>query len=64
MQSSRVRFPIRLGDDRQLNDGLVGYWKEEWSKDSETYSYQKDRFYVHACDSAQVPLGRTSANCR
>lgn len=49
-----VRFPIRLGDDRQLNDGLVGYWKEQWSKDSETYSYEKDRFYVHACDSAEV----------
>ena len=29
----RVRFPIRLGDDRQLNDGLVGYWKEQRSKD-------------------------------
>ena len=53
----RVRFPIRLGDDRQLNDGLVGYWKEQWSKDSKTYSYQKDRFYVHACDSAEVPPG-------
>jgi hypothetical protein len=57
----RVRFPIRLGDDRQLNDGLVGYWKEEWSKDSETYSYQKDRFYVHACDSAEV-LGTDLSN--
>ena len=53
----RVRFPIRLGDDRQLNDGLVGYWKEQWSKDSKTYSYEKDRFYVHACDSAEVPPG-------
>jgi hypothetical protein len=50
----RVRFPIRLGDDRQLNDGLVGYWKERWANDSEIYSYQKDRFYVHACDSAEV----------
>ena len=27
-----VRFPIRLGDDYQLNDGLVGYWKEQWSE--------------------------------
>jgi hypothetical protein len=23
-----VRFPILLGDDRQLNDGLLGYWIE------------------------------------
>ncbi len=55
MPLSRVRFPIRLGDDWQLNDGLVGYWKEQWSKDSESYSYEKDRFYVHACDRAEVP---------
>jgi hypothetical protein len=53
--AERVRFPIRLGDDWQLNDGLVGYWKEQWSKDSESYSYEKDRFYVHACDRAEVP---------
>ena len=52
--AERVRFPIRLGDDWQLNDGLVGYWKEQWSKDSENYSYEKDRFYVHACDRAKV----------
>jgi hypothetical protein len=24
----RVRFPIRLGEHRRLNDGLVGYWRE------------------------------------
>ncbi len=23
-----VRFPVRLGDSRQLNDGLLGYWIE------------------------------------
>jgi hypothetical protein len=26
---TRVRFPIRLGEYGQLNDGLVGYWLEE-----------------------------------
>jgi hypothetical protein len=50
----KVRFPIRLGDGRQLNDGLVGYWKEQWSADDETYVYQEGRFYVHACDRAEV----------
>jgi len=25
---ARVTFPVRLGEHRQLNDGLVGYWKE------------------------------------
>jgi hypothetical protein len=49
-----VRFPIRLGDDRQLHDGLVGYWKEQWSADGETYRYEDNRFYVHACDRAEV----------
>ncbi len=24
-----VRFPVRLGDHRQVDDGLVGYWLEE-----------------------------------
>jgi len=23
-----VKFPVRIGDHRQLNDGLVGYWEE------------------------------------
>jgi hypothetical protein len=52
-QFTRVRFPIRLGDERQLNDGLVGYWKEKW-KDGESYEYEDNRFFVHACDTARV----------
>ncbi len=51
---TRVRFPIRLGDERQLNDGLVGYWKEVWPADGKTYAYENNRFYVHACDTARV----------
>jgi hypothetical protein len=51
---TRVRFPIRLGDDRQLNDGLIGYWKEDWTGGGSGYSYENDRFYVHACDTARV----------
>lgn len=26
---TKVRFPVRLGEFRQLNDGLVGYWVKE-----------------------------------
>jgi hypothetical protein len=52
-QFTRVRFPIRLGDERQLNDGLVGYWKEKW-KDGESYEYEDNRFFAHACDTARV----------
>jgi hypothetical protein len=51
---THVRFPIRLGDERQLNDGLVGYWKEVWSAGGKTCHYEDNRFYVHACDTAQV----------
>lgn len=50
----KVRFPIRLGDDRLFNDGLIGYWKEKWSANGETYTYDNDTFYVHACDQATV----------
>lgn len=25
---TRVQFPVRVGEYRQLNDGVVGYWKE------------------------------------
>ena len=51
---TKVRFPIRLGDERQLNDGLVGYWKEVLSADGKTYAYENNRFYAHACDTARV----------
>jgi hypothetical protein len=50
---TKVRFPIRLGDERQMNDGLVGYWKEIWLEDG-TCAYEDNCFYVHACDTARV----------
>lgn len=34
-----VKFPIRLGDSRQLNDGLVGYWVETDG------GFENDTFY-------------------
>lgn len=36
---ANVNFPVRLGEHRQLNDGLLGYWIE-----NET-GYQDDKFY-------------------
>ncbi len=30
-----VTFPLRIGEDDQLNDGLVGFWEDE--EDSESY---------------------------
>ncbi|MFN0085730.1 MAG: hypothetical protein ACKVX9_10105 [Blastocatellia bacterium] len=51
---AHVRFPVRLGDGLQLNDGLVGYWKEEEAADGKGHSYENARFYAHACDTARV----------
>ncbi len=41
-----VQFPIRLGEYQQLNDGVVGYWKENAS------GYEGDTFYAPQSDLA------------
>ncbi len=38
---TEVKFPIRIGEYQQLNDGLVGYWLERGED-----RYQDDRFYA------------------
>lgn len=37
---TRVRFPVRVGEYKQFNDGLVGYWIESGN------GYQGDLFYT------------------
>lgn len=32
-----VRFPVRIGEHMQLNDGVVGYWPEEGQDYAQTY---------------------------
>ncbi|MEM7309113.1 MAG: hypothetical protein AAF682_20685 [Planctomycetota bacterium] len=49
----QVRFPIRLGEYRQLNDGLVGYWKETEGV------FENDVFYAPESDDAGHPLIRS-----
>jgi hypothetical protein len=39
-QFTRVRFPIRIGTHQQLNDGVVGYWKEDRD------GYEQHKFYA------------------
>ncbi len=39
-----VEFPIRLGEYQQLNDGVVGYWKEQGD------GYEGDLFYAPQSD--------------
>lgn len=37
----RVRFPVRIGEYRQLNDGLVGYWNE-WNDERDEIFHVSD----------------------
>lgn len=47
-----VRYPIRIGADRQLNDGLVGYWLEDLE------SNLKGNFFINTTEGAnkEVPI--------
>ncbi|MBE9137938.1 hypothetical protein IQ254_12165 [Nodosilinea sp. LEGE 07088] len=42
---TEVKVPIRIGEYRQLNDGVIGYWKEQPSADG-GYEYENDIFYA------------------
>ena len=42
---TEVRFPIRIGEYRQFNDGTVGYWKE---KDD---TYEDETFFAPQSDT-------------
>jgi hypothetical protein len=37
---TQVKFPIRIGEYQQLNDGLIGYWVEKEA------GYEDDNFYA------------------
>lgn len=54
-----VKFPIRLGDYQQLNDGLVGYWKETHL--AEDYEYEGNIFYAPQSDRINHELIQTEA---
>lgn len=60
-QFGTVKFPIRLGEYKQLNDGLVGYWKEKTNgnyEDDIFYSLQSEQEneYIKTHDSAPFNL--------
>ncbi|WP_372737458.1 hypothetical protein [Neptunomonas sp.] len=48
---THVRFPIRIGEYQQLNDGLIGYFIEE--PDGTGYHYQDNCFYAPQAASRQ-----------
>lgn len=47
--ATRVQFPIRIGEYAQLNDGLVGYWKEDGER------FADDVFYAPQSDGIANP---------
>jgi hypothetical protein len=49
---TKVEFPIRIGEYRQLNDGLVGYWIEE------NGSYKGNKFYAPQTDGNTPEEGK------
>lgn len=51
-----VRFPIRVGEYRQLNDGVVGYWKEAGDV------YEGDIFYAPQSNAVGSPRIKTHAD--
>ena len=51
-----VEFPVRIGEYKQYNDGLVGYWKE----DGDTYA--DDLFYAPQTDYISDPYIKTHAD--
>ena len=57
----QVRIPLRIGEYRQLNDGLAGYWIDEAPDDAVTPPLNSDVFYAPQSfnpDNAQ-PLLKT-----
>jgi hypothetical protein len=46
---TKVGFPVRLGEYKQLNDGLVGYWIEDGD------GYQDDKFYSSQAEYVKDP---------
>lgn len=59
---THVRFPIRIGEFQQLNDGLVGYFLEQ--VDGEDYHYGDNIFYAPqaAVQEPLSPFDKASAN--
>ncbi|OQK17592.1 hypothetical protein AU255_06895 [Methyloprofundus sedimenti] len=52
-----VKFPVRIGDHRQVNDGLVGYWRED---NEERLSKQFHAPNANAVEMAQQETGSSS----
>jgi hypothetical protein len=52
-----VQFPIRIGEFKQFNDGVIGYWKENNTQKEE----EKKIFYSQQIDTAESKYIETQA---
>lgn len=64
----RVQFPVRIGDYRQYNDGLVGYWIERGDgyEDNIFYAPQSDsiidpHIQTHSAEPMNIPMALDDA---
>jgi WD40 repeat protein len=58
---TQVRFPIRIGEDQQLNDGLIGYFRED--PNAEGYCFHKTTFYApQSAQRIEISPSLNSAN--
>ncbi|MEO0534181.1 MAG: hypothetical protein AAF215_09970 [Cyanobacteria bacterium P01_A01_bin.123] len=46
---TEVKVPIRIGEYQQLNDGVIGYWKEQ-PRTAGGYEYENNIFYAQQSD--------------
>lgn len=52
----KVKFPIRLGEYQQLNDGLIGYWQEDGG------NFRDNLFFAPQSDAINDPYIKSHAN--
>lgn len=52
-----VKFPIRIGEYRQFNDGVIGYWKEKGD------DYKRDKFYAPQSTGVDGEHIKTHEDC-
>ncbi|MEM9767629.1 MAG: hypothetical protein AAF892_07110, partial [Cyanobacteria bacterium P01_D01_bin.71] len=57
---TEVKVPIRIGEYQQLNDGVIGYWKEQPLAGGD-YGYENNIFYAQQSDLNESDLIETQS---
>lgn len=59
---SEVKFPIRIGEFKQFNDGLVGYWQENADAGKSDWFYAPQSDDEQEITDERIKTHRTAAN--